>query len=585
MKAPQHTQLFDKIQIAQRYSFRSFTFAYGLLFVLLAATGGVAGEDEKSSVKGKMIILPFTIQTSTPQAHLRTGLTNILATRMTKRTGLVAIQRNSKRDELTTLLQQGDHQAIKKILKSMEGDYLLLGGLGQQEVGYEIAIHVFSRHNNAPASFSANINNLTRTLSAMDELSIDIAEKIFNIPRPEKQLGAIADNNDGMSGFQTSHPDRAYKQGLYNKEAIEHPELAENSTFRILSSRRSEIISTSILAMDAGDLDGDGTEEIVVLERGNLALYRFSADQLQRVAEQPIAAHLGLHTIYLADLDKNGLQEIYIGASNGTKPASQIIEWDGAKFHILYQNAPFYLRPGLDSAGKPILIGQSGSSKGVQGGTDSSFYRITRKHIGTIEKAEKLFVPIGFNLYDFIRADLDQDGNLEVIGITKNNKLVVMDHTGKRLWKSEGAYGASKKTLGTLISYTDGDRNPLNNPDPIYMHTRIIAQDQNGDGKPEIIIGSNRLAEVNLFKRLRFFRNSSLSVLSWDGTQMNTLWESPETGYTVDYQMVKTDLSGGGSLFAVESGADNTPLSFWRPEEFIIHCYEIAERKNSEKEK
>ncbi|MCI5224427.1 MAG: VCBS repeat-containing protein, partial [Candidatus Electrothrix sp. AR4] len=346
----------------------------------------------------------------------------------------------------------------------------------------------------------------------------------------------------------------------------------EDAAFGILTTMRSRKIAAAVQAMDVGDLDGDGKVEILVLERGNLALYHVSANHFQRIAEQPIARHLGLHTVYLADLDENGIQEIYIGASSGAQPASQIIEWDGANFHFLYQNAPYYLRPGINSAGKPILIGQAGGS----------FYRLTRNNAGMLDKVENISVPTGYNIYDFIRVDLDRDGILEFVGITRSNKLVVMNQTGEILWKSETVYGASEKALGTLASRADGDRNPVNNPEPIYLHTRIIAQDQNGDGKPEIILGRNRLSDIMFFKRIRYVEGSSVCVLSWNGARMETLFETPKkSGYTVDYQMLKNaGQSDGGNLFFVERVSRDTSLSFWKSEEFVIYSYGIGGRQH-----
>ncbi|MCI5223579.1 MAG: hypothetical protein D3924_13145, partial [Candidatus Electrothrix sp. AR4] len=222
MKICQYNQLFDKMHFSVKCFRRFYLIVATLLFALLVASGGIAGEENTSSVKEKIVILPFTVQTSGSQTHLRTGLTNILATRMTHRTGFVAIQRKTRMDELASLLRRGDKQEAVKILKEAEGAYLLIGSLEEQELGYEIVVHVFNRQNKVPASFSTTFSSLSRALSAVDELSLDIAEKIFDRPRVEKQLSLIADS-DGMAGFQTAHPDRAYKTGLYREGADEVP--------------------------------------------------------------------------------------------------------------------------------------------------------------------------------------------------------------------------------------------------------------------------------------------------------------------------------------------------------------------------
>ncbi|MCI5120709.1 MAG: VCBS repeat-containing protein, partial [Candidatus Electrothrix sp. AUS4] len=264
-------------------------------------------------------------------------------------------------DNLTELLHQQDNAAVQNTLQKMQNTYLLSGTLKEKAEGYEINIQVFSHRPTAQISLTQSFNQLESALSVLDELSLDIAEKIFSIARPKKT--EVAASKDGFEGFHTAHPERIFKEKKYNIEQ-EIPQIAEpevkNSGFGIQSSRQDPLPSSTVLAMAVGDLNNDGTEEFIFLEKANLAIYhRNSNSSFQRIAFQPIARHLGLHTITLADLDQNGLLEFYIGASNGTNPASQILEWDGRIFHALYQNAPYYLRPGADAKGHySILLGQ-----------------------------------------------------------------------------------------------------------------------------------------------------------------------------------------------------------------------------------
>ena len=541
-----------------------------VLTLLLPLTNSLA-QDEDAAPAGKMVFLPFTIKTTPPQPYLQTGLTNILATRMTSRTGLIAVQRASATGKLATLLQNGEQMAFREMLDNLHGDYLLIGSLEQQETGYEIMVYVFNRNRSTPSSFSRKITTLDRAIPAMDELSLDIAEKVFNKKRPE-QAASTTGGGDGMGGFQTAHPDRAYREGLYGAATILG---LDGDEFKVISTRRSRKITTAVRAMDVGDLDGDGQVEIVLLEKGNLVLYHFTSDHFQHLADQPVPNHLGLHGVFLADINGNGLKEIYIAASNGEKPASQVYEWDGKSFQILAENIDFYLRPGVNAQGKDILLGQVAGIAGAAVG--SSFYEMSLNDDGTVSKKEKINIPHGFTLYDFIRADLDQDGTLEFIGLTPKNKLVVLDNAGTPLWKSEAGYGASKNFLGTLSSNRPGGKTPA------YIHTRLVAQDQDGDGKPEIVIGRNRLTTVKFINRLRYFEGSSISTLSWDGSQMNTLWETKKTtGYATDYQVVKKAGSGDNlQLFFLESDS-SYPLFFWESDNSVIHLYEMGRKKTAE---
>ena len=167
------------------------------------------------------------------------------------------------------------------------------------------------------------------------------------------------------------------------------------------------------------------------------------------------------------------------------------------------------------------------------------------------------------------------DGALEFIGITRGNKLIVIDNSGRTLWKSKKYYGASKEILGTLTSTLDGDRNPVNNPEPIYLHSRIIAQDLNGDGTPEIILGRNRLAAITFLKRLRSFEGSSVSALSWTDGTMKTIWETPKlSGYTVDFQLLRdTNQPDKFRLASIEQEYMSNLMSLWHTKKSLVHSY------------
>ncbi|MCI5125407.1 MAG: VCBS repeat-containing protein [Candidatus Electrothrix sp. AR5] len=358
-----------------------------LTIPVTASTTETTG-DKQNRGKDKIIIIPpFKVQTRTPHPHLQTGLANILATRVTKRTGHIIAPHSTETDQLTDLLRQQDNGAVQKIIQAMDDTYLLAGTLKEKKQGYEIKIHVFAHRPTAQISLSQTFNQLDRALSVLDELSLDIAERIFSVPRPKK--AAVTAETGRLEGFHTAHPERLFKEKKYSLDVTAGSKI-KNTDFGIQgtqdiqsiqgiqSSRKDILPSLTVLAMAVGDLNNDGKEEFVILEKANVALYhRDPKGSFQRIAFQPLARHLGLHTMYLADLDNNGLQEIYIGASNGTNPASQILEWDGRRFYVLYQNAPYYLRPAVDAMGRPLLLGQKNALQEI----GKTFFTAYKEHL------------------------------------------------------------------------------------------------------------------------------------------------------------------------------------------------------------
>ncbi|MCI5138128.1 MAG: hypothetical protein D3922_06860, partial [Candidatus Electrothrix sp. AR1] len=222
-----------------------------------------------------------------------------------------------------------------------------------------------------------------------------------------------------------------------------------------------------------------------------------------------------------------------------------------------------------------LLLGQKNA---LQETENNVFYSLRRESDGSLRKIKRLTFPPGFNIYDFITVDLNLDGALEFVGLTRGNKLTVIDNSGRTLWKSEKNYGASKEILGTLTSTLDGDRNPTNNPKPIYLHSRIIAQDLNRDGTPEIILGRNRLAAIPFLKRLKSFEGSSVSALSWRDGTMKTIWETPKLpGYTVDFQLLRdTNQPDRFGLVSIEQEYTGNLMSFLNAKNSLVHSYTLG---------
>ena len=541
--------------------------------LLLAVAGRTPAAEVAGQRGARVVFLPFEVRLPGQYSYLREGLANMLASRVTAHAGIVALHQSAQTRNLSALLTAGKEQEFVRTLGKTRADYVVMGSLTRNGEAYELTTHVFARsRTSAPRRFTRTIASLDGIMGGIDELSWDIAAKVFGKKRPGPGQAAAA-KKQGLSAFTTEHPERAFREGLYggNEQGLD-----TNSGFTLVTTRRSRKIPISLKAMDVGDIDGDGLAEIVLATDTQLLVYRYAEDYFQKVTTLPLASYLRVHALNLADLDGDHRKEIYISANNGARPASLIAAWRNNGLTLLGSDIPFYLRPEQIAGRRPVLLGQAGAPAGQP--VSPAIYRLVRQADGTYSKGTRLSLPRGLNLFDFTRADIDGDSVPEIVAIDRANHLQVMDRAGKLLWQSKSLYGASKNFFGTLSSTATGGHRR------IYIPTRIIARDIDGDHRAEILVGRNRLATIKFFKRLRYFEGSSIAALHWDGSALTPLWETRKIpAYTADYQLVTSrDKKGADILRLYFAETESSyPFVFWEAESCAIHVYEI--RKKSEK--
>ena len=366
----------------------------------------------------------------------------------------------------------------------------------------------------------------------------------------------------GTAAFQTAHPERAYRENLF---AGSLAGLEEGGRFELAASHRSRKMPMELMDMNAGDLDGDGTVEIVLLARSELLLYRFRDGQFQRIAAAPLPDHLRYHGATLADLNGNGRQEIYVSASAGEVPDSSVYEWDGHALSQLFSAIRFYLRA-MDVPGEaPVLLGQS-TLAGEQGAGGIRRMSLDPQH--GIVAGEAYPLPAPFNLFDFAVGDLDGDGSREVVAVNADNRMQVFAASGALLWTSTELYGASDNFFGTLTSQSDLEKKT------VYVNTRIILTDLDSDGKNDVLVGRNRLETVAFMPNLRYFDGSSITAHRWVNGALTPVWETRKLpGYTVNYQALRTNEEGGHLQLLFADTEKGFPFMFWQSSAAALNRY------------
>ncbi|MBV5318004.1 MAG: VCBS repeat-containing protein, partial [Desulfobulbaceae bacterium] len=470
-----------------------------LTLLVLSTDPAPAWAKTAEPAKRQVVFLPFTVEIPGSYAYLRNGLASMLASRLASRTDIAAVPQGASTEQMAKALKSGEYAAFSQQLRQSGADYLIMGSLTPKGDQFELTSYVFSNAaGQAPKKFHKDVVVIDNAMTAVDEMAWEISSAVFGKAKPEE-----SPQTKTSAAFQTAHPERAYREGRFAGTATG---LEVGGRFELTGSYRSKNIPSELMDINAGDLNGDGTDEIVLLTSNALIIYGYTDGQFKMIATVDLPNHLRYLSVTMADLNKNGFQEIYISGSNGNNPDSSALEWNGKKPTFLFQHVPYYLRAMTAPKEAPVLLGQT-SLAGELNVDAISLMALDPQRGVTMGKPFPL--PKGFNIFDFAQADLNGDGAKETIAINKYNKMQVFDAAGTLLWTSAEQFGATNNFFGTLTSDSVLEK------ETVYSRTRLVISDLDLDGTDDVLIGKNRLETVKFMPNLRYFDGSSIAALKW----------------------------------------------------------------------
>ena len=481
---------------------------------------------------GRIAFLPFKANAPQDMSYLTSGIRDMLASRLASEIGLTVIDKGVVDKALTSAGNPSQNEALLKLAKSLQADYLVVGSLTAMGSSLSLDAKFFDAGKGEPRNFYATAKNESEIIQSIDSLAWDISEKIFARKRPASALTqpvtAGQPTAQAQPQYATAHPDRAFagRTGAGGSPFI-YPK-GITSEFQ-----KTQNMKLSLQFMEMADLDGDSQDEVIFADNDSVQIFKRDANRLSKVGQIPGKVGYRIHAITVADLNKNGKPEIYVSAADSKTPNSFAFEWQGAdKANYIFENARWYVRAMSVPGEGLVLAGQrADSDKAVAPG----IFRLDMAN-AALKAGSPMDVPSSVNLFDFTIADLDNDGSREIIAIDQYDRLQVLRPGGTVLWKGDEFYGGTTRFIGGTEGFGAGKASSQEGSARIYIPSRIIAYDVNGDGQQDIIINKNLSTSSRLFENMKNYPSGEIHALSWNGIALSELWRTKKIdGYIVDY--------------------------------------------------
>ncbi|NOX81008.1 MAG: VCBS repeat-containing protein [Deltaproteobacteria bacterium] len=496
------------------------------------------GTSRAAATRKSVAILPFTLNAPPGRQYLQAGLRDMLGSRIAAETGSVIID---KKDVDTALRKAGGRLTAKNMgafARKVGADYLIFGSINALGAGMSVDARVFSAA--APAAkavqtFYDTATSNDQIMGTIDSLSWDIIEKVFHKKRPAALAAApepavAPAERSGMAGFATANPEKTFmaSRGAY---------VYGMSGDRNFVKTRNFNMSLQDLAL--GDVDGDGRIDVILAGPHEVQVFHRDGTRLNLFATIKMGARYRIHSVNAADLNGNGRDEIYISAADAKIPGSRAVEWNGKRFVDLFREARWYIRPLRVPGMGLILAGQRAGLLPIEPG----IFSLVQKD-GKVRAGERLSIPAKINLFNFVYADLDGNGQHEIVALDNSFKLEVIKG-GAVVWKSEGRYCGTKRYIGGYPSMMPGVSSSMNDEVDAFgekyvetfIPSRILVSDVDHDGTDDIILNRNPSTLTAVLPREIQYKSGTIVGLKWNGLGLEEMWRTRKIdGYVVDYQ-------------------------------------------------
>ncbi|PKN46428.1 MAG: hypothetical protein CVU58_07665 [Deltaproteobacteria bacterium HGW-Deltaproteobacteria-16] len=436
---------------------------------------------------------------------------------------------------------------------------------------------VFEVAKGAPRNFYATAKNESEIIQSIDSLAWDISEKVFAHKRPASALAqpqaAAQSGAQAQPQYATAHPDRAFagRTGMGGGSPFIYPK-GITSEFQ-----KTQNMKLSLQFMEMADLDGDGQDEVIFADNDSVQIFKRDSNRLSKVGQIRGKVGYRIHAITVADLNKNGKPEIYVSAADNKQPNSFAFEWLGAdKANYIFENARWYVRAMSVPGEGLVLAGQrADSDKAVAPG----IFRLDLAN-GALKAGSSMEVPASVNLFEFTIADLDNDGSREIVAIDQYDRLQVLRAGGTVLWKSDEFYGGTTRFIGGTEGFGAGKASSQEGSERIYIPSRIIVYDVNGDGQMDVIINKNLSTSSRLFENMKNYPSGEIHALSWNGIALSELWRTRKIdGYIVDYLLrPNADKKGAELLVGLILGSSSMDLFAEQTSTMLIYQLDFTKK-------
>jgi TolB-like protein len=530
-----------------------------LLFLSLLVAPGMAAGTAGETGPARVAVLPFAIHTPASLSFLQSGVRDMLSSRLSWQ-GKVQVADKSETDKVCKDAKEISQSEAVRIGAALKADYVLYGSITStgQSVSIEAKMASVSGKTE-PVSFLTQAKSLDDVMPQVDLFAQQINQKVFGKPEEKTQTASAE-----AEALATRNPELLLSgaAGAGGKIAHVNPKSVETTVAGSVGQSgfwKSQDFQGAILGMDVGDVDGDGKAEIVTIQARKLTVYKKENQTLREVATFEGSAADRFAWVSVAEVYSEGKSYIYLTnlrtkhspsleipgtpisfLGDEVEVSSYVLAFSDGKLQVLAQGIPFYLNAiYLGQRGK-VIVGQKQGNKS-RNAFNGGMYEMQLRGGDSLAPGPEVSAPKEANLFNFAKADLNNQKADKIILVDDSRKLRVMSTTGDQVWKGDGVWA------GTTNAFESKAEGPPKEMSDLYtIPSPILVVDLRLNGIPEIVANRNAAAvDKWLPNSTKYYAQGEIVSLSWDNMKLAENWKTKELDGQVTALRIG-DIEGNG---------------------------------------
>jgi TolB-like protein len=500
-----------------------------------------------SAAPKTVAVLPFAMNSPQDLAFLQNGLFSMLSSRLSD-PGKVDVLDRAAVDtalaeasaDVSGSLTQAQARAIGS---GLGADYVLFGSLTHFGDSVSLDAAMVDITGDKPAlTFFEQSNSMGDVIPLVNTFAGDINLKVFNRSiANELYVQPAQEGPQAPGGFLGAGQGPGYQGGMINLQQPGGKGFATHLAFEGV-----------ITAMAAGDLNNDGTIQVVAATDDSLMIHRMSGNQLVLENQLEYASTNRIVSLDIADINGNGFPEIFVTSLSIHRDSLQsfVVEFNGSDYVTLVDNQSYYYRVVTASDGTKTLMGQYTGSSPFEGRIS-----ILQAQGSTYTRERSIRTPRNTSVLSLAKGPVTSDTADEYVMINRSGRMVIADDIGSTEWESSAKYGGTAHVWLMPLNDTDASFR-----ERVYIHPRIGFYDMTGDEKPEILAVQNNEIGGGVIGRYKRFKNGNIQVLSWNGIALAPVFTTSDLqGWISDFAIA--DINGDGKDELIVSVVTQTKLA------------------------